>query len=126
MRSPLLTGSSRCLFSSRPTDFAENTWLGQRAREQIVAQHLLVFVRALVVDHPGHIARRELPRPFLHQDFEHVGERRRLSSSSSSCAMNSFWKSSSCPASLAACSTAEPTSRHHILNRVLPRHRAAP
>ena len=42
------------------------------------------------------------------------------SSSSSSCVMNNFWKSSSCPASLAAFSTAEPTSRHHILNLVLP------
>ena len=46
----------------------------QCAREQLVAQQLLVVIRVLFVDHPSHISRCELVRPLLDQDLEHVGE----------------------------------------------------
>src|SRR6516162_9973829 len=49
-----------------------------RARQQILTQRLLVLVWVGVVDRARHVARRELLRPFLHQNFERIGERRRV------------------------------------------------
>ena len=47
---------------------------GQGARQQIIAQHLFIRVRARIVDQPRHFARHEPVRPLLQQDLEHVGE----------------------------------------------------